>query len=106
MSEEKKTTQDEKIWGLLSYFWIFSIVVLAMKKDDGYIRFHANQGALLFAISLVVIIPGLGQLVMLAVCIVAIIGMVKAYSGEKWPLPLVAKPAKEFGAWVIKALKF
>jgi len=106
MSEDKKVTQDDKVWGLLSYLWVVSIVALAMKKNNDYVRFHANQGALLFVISLVGIIPMLGQLVGLIVFIVAIIGMIKAYNGEKWPIPVFAKQAKEFGGWVVKTLNF
>ncbi|MFA6526677.1 MAG: hypothetical protein WCT26_04690 [Candidatus Buchananbacteria bacterium] len=104
MAEEKKITQDDKIWGVLSYLWILSIVALAMKKDNDYVRFHANQGALLFVISLVGIIPVLGQLVGLIVFIVAIVCIIKAYSGEKWPIPIFAKQAEEFGGWVVKTL--
>jgi len=106
MPEEKKITQDDKVWGLLSYLWIVSIVALAMKKNNDFVRFHANQGALLFVISLVGIIPGIGQIVWVIVTIAAIVGMIKAYQGEKWPLPVIAKPAKEFGGWVVKTLNF
>lgn len=104
MAETKKISQDDKVWGVLSYLWILSIVALAMKKDNDYVRFHANQGALLFVISLVGIIPMLGQLVGLIVLIVAIVCIIKAYSGEKWPIPIFAKQAKEFGGWVVKTL--
>lgn len=106
MAEEKKVSQDDKIWGLLSYLWILSIVALAMKKNNDYVRFHANQGALLFVISLIGIIPGIGQLVGLIVFVIAIIAMIKAYSGEKWPIPVFAKQAKEFGGWIVKTLNF
>lgn len=105
MSEIKSVSQDDKIWGLLSYLWIFSLIALAIKKDNDFVRFHANQGIFLFVISLAGIIPMLGQLLMLAICIVAVIAMVKAYRGEKWELPLVAGVAKDFGDWVVKTLK-
>lgn len=105
MTEPKKLTQDDKIWGLLSYLWIFSLVALIMKRDNEFVRFHANQGILLFVISLVGWVPMLGQLLMLIICILAIISMIKAYQGEKWELPLLGGVAKEFGAWVLKTLK-
>jgi uncharacterized membrane protein len=105
MSETKKITQDDKIWGLLSYIWIFSLVALVAKKDNDFVRFHANQGALLFILSLVGIIPGLGQLLVLVLCILAIIGMIMAYKGEKWELPLIGGVAKDFGDWIIKTMK-
>lgn len=106
MAEAKKISQDDKIWGVLSYLWVISIVALAMKKNNEYVRFHANQGALLCVISLVGIIPMLGQIVSLIVFILAIVGMVKAYNGEKWELPIIGKSAKEFGDWIVKTLKF
>ena len=105
MPEIKSVSQDDKIWGLLSYFWIFSLIALASRKDNEFVRFHANQGALLFVLSLAGIIPMFGQLLMLAILIVAIIAMVKAYQGEKWELPLIAGVAKDFGDWLIKTLK-
>ncbi|MFA6594231.1 MAG: hypothetical protein WCT16_03135 [Candidatus Buchananbacteria bacterium] len=98
-------TQDQKAWGVISYLWILSLVALAAKKNDSYVRFHANQGVLLFVISFVGLIPVLGWLVSLIVAVTAIIAMVKAYNGEKWQLPLLAGPAKEFGAWLEKTLK-
>jgi len=105
MSETKNVSQDDRLWGLLSYFWVFSIIALIIKKNNGFVRFHASQGLLLFVISLAGIIPGLGQLLMLAICVVAIIGMVKAYGGDKWELPLLAGVAKDFGDWTVKTLK-
>ena len=105
MSETKKVTQDDKIWGLLSYLWIFSLIALIIKKDNEYVRFHASQGLLLFVVSLVGWFPMLWQLLMLIIFILAIVGMVQAYKGEKWELPLVAGVAAEFGTWVLKTLK-
>jgi len=105
MPETKKISQDDKVWGVISYLWILSLVALAVKKDNGFVRFHANQGALLFVISFVGIIPLFGWLINVFVFIFAIVAMVKAYNGEKWELPLVAGAAKDFGDWLVKVLK-
>jgi uncharacterized membrane protein len=105
MPEKKSVSQDEKIWGALSYFWIFSIIALALKKNNSFIKFHANQGVLLFLLSFVVIIPMLGWLVLLLICILAIIALIKAYNGEKWELPILSGVAQELGDWLIKTLK-
>jgi len=94
MPETKKISQDDKVWGVISYLWILSLVALAVKKDNGFVRFHANQGALLFVISFVGIIPLFGWLINVFVFIFAIVAMVKAYNGEKWELPLVAGAAR------------
>lgn len=106
MPEEKSIAQDDKIWGLLSYLWVVSFIALAMKKNNAYVRFHASQGALLCVISLAGLIPVLGQIIAVIVMIFAIIGMIKAYNGEKWPLPVIGKQAKEFGDWLVKTLNF
>ncbi|MFA5124726.1 MAG: hypothetical protein WC473_02780 [Patescibacteria group bacterium] len=101
---DKTLTSDQKIWGAISYLWVLSLVALAVKKNDSYVRFHANQGVLLFVISFVGFIPVLGWLINLIIAIVAIIAIIKAYEGEKWQLPLLAGPAKQFGAWLEKTL--
>ena len=98
-------TQEQKNWAVLSYLWIFSLVALAVRKNDSYVRFHANQGALLFVISFIGLIPVLGWFVSLIVVVLAVIGIIKAYEGEKWELPFLAGPAKEFGAWLEKTFK-
>lgn len=105
MSDTKKITQDDKIWASLSYLWIISIVALALKKNNEYVRFHANQGFFLFLVSLVGFIPVLGQIVGLIAMIFAIVGIIKAYNGYKWPLPMFDSVAKEVGDWLVKTIK-
>ncbi|MEI6627519.1 MAG: hypothetical protein WCL61_02900, partial [bacterium] len=96
--------QDQKIWAAASYFWLLAIIVLAIKKNDDYVRFHANQGILLFILSLACFVPFFGQLLLMVVVIMMIIGMVKAFKGEKWPLPIVGDMPEKIGDWVIKTL--
>jgi len=104
MAETKKQ-QEEKIWAAVSYLWILSLVVLAARKNNEFVRFHANQGALLFVLSFIGIIPGIGWLVWFIVLILVIIGLIKALQGEKWELPLIAGAAKSFGDWLVKTVK-
>ncbi len=110
-------SNDQKAWGVLSYLWIVSIVALVMKKNDDFIRFHANQGLLLFVCSVVVMLvqrlagwPGyflynLLNLLNLVILIVAVIGIVKAWQGEKWEIPVIGQYAKGLGDWIVKTFK-
>lgn len=105
MAQTKKPTQEEKIWGALSYAWILSVVALAARKNNDYVRFHANQGFLLFVLSLFFWFPILGWILAIVVTIMAIVGILKSLQGEEWPLPVLAGPAKKAGDWFIKTIK-
>lgn len=106
MAETKKASSEEKVWGAISYLWVLSLVALAARKNNDFIRFHANQGLLLFAFSIpFIFIPVLGWFSNILIAIACIAGIIKALQGEKWPLPLVADIAKTFGNWVIKTIK-
>jgi len=82
---------DSNLMGALSYLWLLSVVMLLVKKEDPYVQFHAKQGVVLFAASLVLwIIPVVGWLLNIAVTVAVIIGFIKALQGEKYRLPIVA----------------
>lgn len=107
MAEAPKTTkQEQKIWAAVSYLWILSLVVLASRKNNEYIRFHANQGVTLFILSLVFLLTGPFVMILnLIVGIAAIAGIIKALQGEKWTMPLVGGFSKKIGDWIVKTLK-
>jgi len=99
-------SSDQKFMAAIGYLWILSVIVLAVKKNDRYVRFHASQGALLFVVSFLWWIPVLGWLLGLAVLIASVVGIIKALQGEEWALPVGAEIAAKFGDGVIKTLKF
>jgi len=101
----KKPNQEEKIWAALSYLWVLSIVALAARKKNDFIRFHANQGFLLFLLSLLWWVPFFGQLLGIVIIVVAVIAIIKSLQGKKWELPLVAPIAEKAGEWFIKTVK-
>ena len=105
MSQTKKITQEEKIWSALSYVWVLSLVALAARKNNEYIRFHANQGFMLFILSLFIWFPVLGWLLGIIVMVLSIIGILKALKGEEWPLPVLSSSAIKSGEWLIKIIK-
>ena len=106
MPETKINPSEKKVWAAAGYLWVLSLVVLAARKDNEFVRFHASQGVLLFVISVILwFIPVLGWLLNIVVAVAAIVGIVKALQGEKWELPVVGSWAKLLGNWVVKTLK-
>ena len=64
--------------------------MLVLKKDDEFVRFHAKQGTVIFAVSIILwFIPIIGWLLQIAVLIAVVIGFLKAYSGERFKMPVV-----------------
>jgi uncharacterized membrane protein len=107
MAETKKIDPSEKkVWAAVGYLWILSLVALAARKDNDFVRFHASQGVLLFVFSIVfMFIPVLGWLLNIVVAVAAIMGIIKALQGERWELPVVGDWAKKLGKWIIATLK-
>ncbi len=105
-AEGKKTSknEDSNILAMLSYLWILSVVFYIIKKDeDDFVVFHARQGMVLLGASIVLFflgfIPLLGWLVgffgWIAIIVLSIIGMIKAYQGERYNIPGVGDLAKK-----------
>lgn len=99
-----KTDSDRNLVAALSYLagFITGLVILAVEKDDKFIRFHAMQSTIifgtLFILNIVVnvlfgFIAGfVSSLVSVVALVVWVVSMVRAYRGElfKWPI---------FGNW-------
>ncbi|USN53640.1 MAG: hypothetical protein H6760_00500 [Candidatus Nomurabacteria bacterium] len=90
-----KNNNDDRLLALASYVWILSVLILLLKKDSDFVRFHARQGFVLFIISVICSILAIFWWVNLIVAVMALIGMYKAYQGEKWKMPLVGMLAEK-----------
>jgi uncharacterized membrane protein len=90
---QNKDVEENKVMAALSYAWILCLVPLLGKKDSKYAQFHAKQGLVLFIIelaaSLFLWFPFFGQLLMLALVVVSVIGIIKALNGEWWKIPYI-----------------
>jgi uncharacterized membrane protein len=91
--QNNKDIEENKVMAALSYAWILCLVPLLGKKDSKYAQFHAKQGLILFIIelaaSLLLWFPFFGQLLMLALVVVSVIGIIKALNGEWWKIPYI-----------------
>lgn len=100
----EKTSKDvdveaNKKIAALSYIWILCLVPLLGKRNSKFAQFHAKQGLILFIVeivaSLLVWFPLFGQLLMLVLLVVSVMGIIKALNGEWWEAPFLHEWSKK-----------
>lgn len=126
MAEEsgvaKPYSDEDKIHLFLAYFGIFALIPFLMFKDKRsdpqkeYVYWHARQGLALAIVVFVLciifmiagfvlaFIPVVGWILscLMWVCLIiiawggAIMGWIKAFGGQKWEMPGIAKVAAMF----------
>jgi len=88
---------DDKLVAAISYIGIISVIVLLVKKDSDYVQFHAKQGTVLFIAEVVWALITtflwflllIGSVVWLVFLVATVLGFIKAYSGERYKMPLI-----------------
>ena len=106
-TEKTASGFDANVAAALSYLvgFVTGAVFLVVEKRNRFVRFHAMQSTLFFAIAVLVqvvlrLIPVVGFLVFLFVvlpvsAVVWLLMMYKAYQGEEFKLPLIGQWAAE-----------
>ena len=88
-----KDIEANKTLAALSYVWILCLVPLLGKRNSKFAQFHAKQGLVLFVIEIIAGLifwfPIFGQLLMLAIAVVAVMGIIKTLNGEWWEIPYI-----------------
>lgn len=99
-------TGDQNIMGALAYFFTFisGIVFLLIEKKNPFVRFHAMQSTItfggLFIVYLIAgFLPGINGILLPVIWVVMVVLwvflMFKAFSGEKYKLPIVGDIAEK-----------
>ena len=112
MSEEKKDTTglSSNAAATLSYVlgWITGLIFFLIEEKDEYVRFHAMQSIIVFGAATVVqvvfyilwLVPFLGVILSwlwwVAIVVLWILLMVKAYKGERYKLPIAGDLAEKY----------
>ncbi|MDD5535345.1 MAG: hypothetical protein PHY52_01510 [Candidatus Pacebacteria bacterium] len=102
-SEGSTKTDDNKLFGILSYIGILCLIPLLTKKDNTFVFFHAKQGLVLFVAevitSFVMMIPVLGwvlgPIIWIFLFVLSIIGIINALGGKTKEIPVLGKYASE-----------
>lgn len=104
----KKTSLglDENVEGLLAYllFWVTGIIFLVLEKESDFVRFHAMQSTITFlglmVLSYIFAIIPFGFIITwlldLLGLVLWILGMLKAYQGERYKFPFVGDLAEQW----------
>ncbi len=98
------SVDNHTLLGILSYIGPLVIVSFMMGKEIPFVKFHVKQGAVLFAIEVVLWLIGsflwqfwmLMNILNLAVIILAIIGIVNVVQRQEKPLPIIGHLSKYF----------
>ena len=98
MPEDKKTSnENDKIMGILAYVGILVVVPLFAGGNSKFVKYHANQGLVLFIAMVLTnilwVIPFLGWVaapaVGLLILVLAIMGIINVVNNEMKSLPLI-----------------
>ena len=97
----------ENIAGLLCYVlgWVSGLVLLLLEQENKFVRFHAIQSIIVFAIIMIIglilgAIPFVGTVLAWIVSLVGVVFwivlMIKAYQGTKYKLPWAGNLAEKW----------
>ena len=93
---DPKDIADNKVWGILAYLsWLVLIPLLVSPaKDSPFVRFHVNQGLILFIaglISGVLSVICIGVITSIICFVLMIIGIINVCNGQAKDLPIIGK---------------
>ncbi len=96
-------TNNEKFISAIGYLGVLCIVPLLLEKQSTFAQHHGRQGLVLMLGWLVLwvgnFVPILGQIVWmfgsLILFILLILGMINAFQGRMWEMPILGKYAKQ-----------
>lgn len=93
---DEKDINDNKVMALLAYLsWLILIPLLVSPaKDSPFVRFHVNQGLILFIANLISVALSfvcIGFITSIICFVLMIIGIVNAVQGKAKELPIIGK---------------
>ncbi len=86
---------ENKDLAAISYVWILAVVIYITKRQSPFVNFHAKQALILFALSLIVGMFGvLGNILLLVILGLSVLGFLNAAQGLKKDLPFIGPIAR------------
>ena len=98
MQQDRRDIDENKDIAALGYVWILSVFVYIFRHQSPFVRFHARQGMILFALSIAFwFVPIIGRILELCVLVLAVAGFISAGQGQWRELPFIYALSK--GDW-------
>ena len=97
--ENEKVVREGKLFAILSYLFILSIIPLILKKDNDFVLAHGKQGLIIFiaevGVFILSIILGEGFLRFgfFVLSVMSFIGIIAVLRGQYIELPVISKIA-------------
>jgi len=85
---------------MLCYLPVFCLYPWSMRKEMPEIEGHARQGMILFAVELalfLITVPVFYKIVWIAILVIAALGVLAAYNGRNYKLPILWDLAEKVG---------
>lgn len=105
MEVPAKEIEEGKVLAVIGYLWVLFLLPLLLQRQNRFAQFHGRQGLVLFIFWLLIWVVFflilshipfvgiafriIGYFGYLAYAILALIGLIKAASGECWRLPVL-----------------
>ncbi len=94
---------EGKIIAIFSYFGVFCLLPLLLKRDNAFAQFHGKQGLVLFFAGLLTllmnVIPSIGvvmsSITVLVLGVLSLIGIVQVLMGNYWKIPVIGDWAEK-----------
>lgn len=81
-----------KLYAVLAYLGILFIIPLLLCKDSEFVRFHTNQGIVLFIAGVIcAVVPIVGWIASIGVLVLMVFGLINVSNGEMKELPVIGK---------------
>jgi uncharacterized membrane protein len=87
--DEIKYNEKNQWMGVLACIPIVGLILMFVEKDDNFVRYMGAQYTLVGVLQFFSWVPVIGWLLAPLTIVLIIVGMVKAYKGERFDVPVI-----------------
>ncbi|HAM37235.1 MAG: hypothetical protein US24_C0046G0004 [candidate division WS6 bacterium GW2011_GWC2_36_7] len=88
--EEIKYNEKNQWMGVLACIPIVGLILMFVEKDDNFVRYMGAQYTLVGVLQFFSWVPVIGWLLAPVTVVLILVGMFKAYKGERFDVPVIS----------------